>query len=110
MSDFKRSREMTQVTKELKKQDINSMSPRILSHITVDEVYNSRNVVEENIQSVPRSVYLSSHYGKMNLGRVRDMLRMSKFEHATSFKPHLNSKDGRRYYRGVLPPGRNQLQ
>ena len=49
--------------------------------MTVEDLHNSRNVVEEDIQAIPRSVYLSSSFEHQNLGKMRDMLRKNAFYH-----------------------------
>lgn len=70
--------------------------------MTVEDLHNSRNVVEEDIQAIPRSVYLNSSFEHQNLGKMRDMLRKNAFYHP-SYKASVQSKLGKKYYRGIMP-------
>ena len=69
--------------------------------MSYEDLEDSRSVVEEDIQSVPRSVYLNSAFAYRNLGKLRDKLRVNQFAHK-EFNPFITSKDGKRYYKGIL--------
>jgi len=42
---------------------------------SLEVFHNCRDFIEEDVQSIPRSVYLNSKFKHTNLGKVRDMLR-----------------------------------
>ena len=46
-----------------------------LNNVSVQELGQSRTLVEEDIQSIPRSVYLNSSFETRNLGKIRDKIR-----------------------------------
>jgi hypothetical protein len=58
-------------------------------------------LVEEEIQSIPRSVYLNSSFESRNLGKIRDKLRRNQYEHL-AFNPFFITKDGKRYFKTIL--------
>ena len=59
--NFKKSREQTLVAKEVTKyQSLREISPSALGNLCIDELCEGRNLVEENVQIIPRSVYLNS--------------------------------------------------
>jgi hypothetical protein len=61
---------------------------------------DSLEVVEIDVQSIPKSIYTNSNREERMLGSIRNKLRMNKFAHK-DFNAFLGSKGGRKYFRGI---------
>ena len=72
-----------------------------LNNVSVEELDQSRTLVDEDIQTIPRSVYLNSSFDTRNLGKLRDKIRRNQYEHLV-FNPFFVTKDGKRYYKTIL--------
>ena len=64
-------------------------------------VQTSISVIEEDVQGIPRSVYVTSSPNYRNLGKVRDKIRLSKIIHE-DYDSFVNSKEGKRYFKTIM--------
>lgn len=59
---------------------------------------------EENLEAIPRTIYLNNQTSEKTLDEIRDKMRVNQFSHL-NFNPFYGSKIGRQYYKGVLING-----
>ena len=85
--------------------DVEKIIPKeSLDKVSLDTIANTRKLIEEDIQGIPRSIYLSSKYEHRNLARLRDRIRVNQINNP-EFNSFISSKYGRQYYRSIMNSG-----